>query len=707
MLATMRAAAPRIGSPAALGGRRRRRLGRPGRALVAWGSARPGGRRWPARPAGAGAATGRGRRRRLRGGVAPVVGEEVLPALAHRRGVGEVLLVHLVDEPGVGPEGAREQLVVEVGIVSHGAERTGASIHHSDRRRAGRPVDNPASGKGSGPMGAAEALGRRRRDLVARPAPARGRRGGGGDGGGADRGHAPVVHGAVGVDRGRRRRPRGRRSPTSSRSSAASRSPPVRGGPRTAATVGRHEQRCPVHLHHAEGEPLPPARPRGAEGHHACPSTPAPRSACIGPNGSGKSSLLRIMAGVDDGFTGEARLSPGFTVGLLEQEPQLDATKDVKGNVMDGVAEVAGLLERYDAVLAKYADPDADYEKIGAEQAELEAKIEAAGAWDLERHDRDRHGRPAPAAGRRRRRHAVRRRAAPGGAVPAAAVAARPAAARRAHQPPRRRVGGVARADPARLPGHRRRHHPRPLLPRQRGPLDPRARARQGPSRSRATTRAGSSRSRPASTPEEKQRLGPRAARSSASSSGCAWRPRPARPRARPAWPPTRSCWPRPRRPSGAPTSSQIQHPAGPPPRRRGDRGRRPGQGLRRPAAHRRPHVHAAAGRHRRRHRPQRRRQDHAVPHDHRARSSPTPARSRSATPSSSPTSTRAATASTPTSTVYEEITGGTTSHEARQPRGQRPGLRRPASTSRAPTSRRRSACSPAASATGCTWPRC
>jgi ATP-binding cassette ChvD family protein len=112
---------------------------------------------------------------------------------------------------------------------------------------------------------------------------------------------------------------------------------------------------------------------------------PGAKIGVIGPNGSGKSSLLRIMAGVDDGYTGEARLSPGFTVGLLEQEPQLDASKDVKGNVMDGVAEVAGLLERYDAVLAKYAEPDADYEKIGAEQAELEAKIQAAGADDLDR----------------------------------------------------------------------------------------------------------------------------------------------------------------------------------------------------------------------------------------------------------------------------------------------------------------------------------
>ncbi len=112
---------------------------------------------------------------------------------------------------------------------------------------------------------------------------------------------------------------------------------------------------------------------------------PGAKIGVIGPNGSGKSSLLRIMAGLDDGYTGEARLSPGFTVGLLEQEPQLEPSKDVKGNVMDGVAEVAGLLQRYDEVLARYAEPDADYDKIGAEQAELEAKIQAAGADDLDR----------------------------------------------------------------------------------------------------------------------------------------------------------------------------------------------------------------------------------------------------------------------------------------------------------------------------------
>jgi energy-dependent translational throttle protein EttA len=112
---------------------------------------------------------------------------------------------------------------------------------------------------------------------------------------------------------------------------------------------------------------------------------PGAKIGVLGANGAGKSSLLRVMAGVDDGFTGEARLTPGFTVGMLEQEPQLDPAKDVHGNVMDGVGRVAALLIEYDEVMAGWADPDADYEKLGARQADLEAKIEAAGAWDLSR----------------------------------------------------------------------------------------------------------------------------------------------------------------------------------------------------------------------------------------------------------------------------------------------------------------------------------
>ncbi len=112
---------------------------------------------------------------------------------------------------------------------------------------------------------------------------------------------------------------------------------------------------------------------------------PGAKIGVIGSNGAGKSSLLRIMAGLDDGFTGEARLTPGFTVGYLSQEPQLDPAKDVKGNVMDGVHEVQTLLDQYNAVMAKWSEPDADYEAIGAEQSSLEDRINAADAWNVER----------------------------------------------------------------------------------------------------------------------------------------------------------------------------------------------------------------------------------------------------------------------------------------------------------------------------------
>ncbi len=112
---------------------------------------------------------------------------------------------------------------------------------------------------------------------------------------------------------------------------------------------------------------------------------PGAKIGVIGSNGAGKSSLLRIMAGLDGGFMGEARLTPGFTVGYLSQEPELDPSKDVKGNVMDGVAEVQTLIDQYNAVMAKWAEPDADYDAIGTEQATLEDKIAAADAWNLER----------------------------------------------------------------------------------------------------------------------------------------------------------------------------------------------------------------------------------------------------------------------------------------------------------------------------------
>ncbi len=112
---------------------------------------------------------------------------------------------------------------------------------------------------------------------------------------------------------------------------------------------------------------------------------PGAKIGVIGANGAGKSSLLKIMAGLDDGYSGEARLTPGFTVGYLAQEPQLDPAKDVRGNVMDGVAAVQSIIDRYNEVMAMWADPDADYDKIGAEQASLEDKIAAADAWSLDR----------------------------------------------------------------------------------------------------------------------------------------------------------------------------------------------------------------------------------------------------------------------------------------------------------------------------------
>ena len=112
---------------------------------------------------------------------------------------------------------------------------------------------------------------------------------------------------------------------------------------------------------------------------------PGAKIGIIGSNGSGKSSVLRIMAGEDDGFTGEARLTPGFTVGYLAQEPQLDPTKDVAGNVADGVAETKALVDRFNEVCSAMGDPEADFDALLAEQADLQDKIEAAGAWDLDR----------------------------------------------------------------------------------------------------------------------------------------------------------------------------------------------------------------------------------------------------------------------------------------------------------------------------------
>ncbi|MDO8938853.1 MAG: energy-dependent translational throttle protein EttA [Methylicorpusculum sp.] len=112
---------------------------------------------------------------------------------------------------------------------------------------------------------------------------------------------------------------------------------------------------------------------------------PGAKIGVLGLNGSGKSTLLRIMAGIDKEIEGEAIPLKGINIGYLPQEPQLDPTKTVRGNVEEAVAEIKAILTRFDEVSNAFADPDADFDALLTEQAALQDKIEAAGAWELDR----------------------------------------------------------------------------------------------------------------------------------------------------------------------------------------------------------------------------------------------------------------------------------------------------------------------------------
>ena len=115
---------------------------------------------------------------------------------------------------------------------------------------------------------------------------------------------------------------------------------------------------------------------------------PGAKIGVLGLNGSGKSSLLRIMAGIDKEIDGEARPQPGLKIGLLSQEPQLDASKDVRGNVVEGVGEIQALIDRFNAVSDRFADPELgedEMNKLLEEQAKLQDAIDAKGGWELER----------------------------------------------------------------------------------------------------------------------------------------------------------------------------------------------------------------------------------------------------------------------------------------------------------------------------------
>ncbi len=112
---------------------------------------------------------------------------------------------------------------------------------------------------------------------------------------------------------------------------------------------------------------------------------PGAKIGVLGLNGSGKSTLLRIMAGLDSDIEGEARPQPGINIGFLPQEPQLDPSKDVRGNVEEAVEDIKAALARLDEVYAAYAEPDADFDALAKEQAELENLIQAKDGHDLER----------------------------------------------------------------------------------------------------------------------------------------------------------------------------------------------------------------------------------------------------------------------------------------------------------------------------------
>jgi ATPase subunit of ABC transporter with duplicated ATPase domains len=111
---------------------------------------------------------------------------------------------------------------------------------------------------------------------------------------------------------------------------------------------------------------------------------PGAKIGVVGPNGAGKSSLLKIMAGLDHASNGEATLSPGYTVGMLAQEPNLDETKSVWENVEEGVAPTKAKVDRFNEISVELGSPDADYDKLLAEMGKLQDEIDHLNAWDLD-----------------------------------------------------------------------------------------------------------------------------------------------------------------------------------------------------------------------------------------------------------------------------------------------------------------------------------
>ena len=194
---------------------------------------------------------------------------------------------------------------------------------------------------------------------------------------------------------------------------------------------------------------------------------PGAKIGVVGPNGAGKSSLLKIMAGLDQPSNGEARLMPGYTVGMLAQEPPLNEAKTVLGNVEEAVAETKAKLERFNEIAEQMATDYSD--ELMEEMGKLQEELDHADAWDIDsklEQAMDALRCPPPDADVTQLSGGERRRVA---LCKLLLEAARPAAARRAHQPPGRGERAVAGAAPGQVRRHRHRDHPRPVLPGQRG----------------------------------------------------------------------------------------------------------------------------------------------------------------------------------------------------------------------------------------------
>ncbi len=260
---------------------------------------------------------------------------------------------------------------------------------------------------------------------------------------------------------------------------------------------------------------------------------PGAKIGVIGSNGAGKSTLLRVMAGVERDFHGTARLTPNFSVGWVPQEPRLDESTDVRGNIEKAVAGTRALLTQQEELGNKMAEASADdIDDIMEEMSKVQDAIDAANAYDLDRQleiamDAMRlppgDAKPSTLSGGERRRVGLCKTLLQ---QPDLLLLDEPTNHLDAES-----VDWLERTL-ARIRRHRRRRHPRPLLPRQRGRMDPGAGPRQSASPGRATTRRGWSRSR-RGWPRRRNRSRQGARRWPASWSGPRWRRGRGSPRAR------------------------------------------------------------------------------------------------------------------------------------------------------------------------------